>query len=85
MKRILITGAGSYVGTSVERYLQEYNSSQCRELYRIDTLPSNEGRSNGISISHPMNAVFHVARHRHARYKRPISEETQMALLQRKL
>lgn len=42
MKRILITGAGSYVGTSVERYLQEYNSSQCRELYRIDTLSLKE-------------------------------------------
>ena len=38
MKRILITGAGSYIGTGVERYLQEYNAAQGREMYRIDTI-----------------------------------------------
>lgn len=60
MKRILITGAGSYVGTSVERYLQEYNSSQCRELYRIDTLSLKEDGALEYNFA-PYDAVFHVA------------------------
>lgn len=42
MKRILITGANSYIGTSLERYLMEYNASQGRELYRVDTISQRD-------------------------------------------
>lgn len=42
MKRILITGANSYIGTSLKRYLQEYNDRQGRELYRVDTLSQRD-------------------------------------------
>lgn len=38
MKRVLITGENSYIGTSLKRYLLEYNERQGRELYRVDTL-----------------------------------------------
>jgi sugar transferase len=74
MKRILITGAGSYVGTSVERYLQEYNSSQCRELYRIDTLSLKEDGALEYNFA-PYDAVFHVAGIAHADTS-GVSEET---------
>ena len=38
MKRILIAGANSYIGTSLERYLLEYNAAQGREIYQVDTI-----------------------------------------------
>ena len=38
MKRILITGYNSYIGTSVERYLMQYNAGLGKEEYRIDTI-----------------------------------------------
>ncbi len=44
MKRILIAGANSYIGTSLERYLLEYNSSQGRELYKVDTVSQRDSR-----------------------------------------
>lgn len=44
MKRILITGANSYIGTSLERYLLEYNDLQGRELYRVDTVSQRDSR-----------------------------------------
>lgn len=42
MKRILIAGANSYIGTSLERYLLEYNASQGRELYRVDRISQRD-------------------------------------------
>jgi len=42
MKRILIAGANSYIGTSLERYLLEYNAAQGRELYRVDTISQRD-------------------------------------------
>lgn len=42
MKRVLITGANSYIGTSLKRYLLEYNDRQGRELYRVDTLSQRD-------------------------------------------
>lgn len=44
MKRILIAGANSYIGTSLERYLLEYNDLQGRELYRVDTVSQRDPR-----------------------------------------
>lgn len=42
MKHILIAGANSYIGTSLERYLLEYNASQGREFYRVDTISQRD-------------------------------------------
>ncbi|MDE7224915.1 MAG: NAD-dependent epimerase/dehydratase family protein [Acetatifactor sp.] len=42
MKHVLIAGANSYIGTSLERYLLEYNASQGRELYRVDTISQRD-------------------------------------------
>lgn len=44
MKRILIAGANSYIGTSLERYLLEYNDLQGREMYRVDTVSQRDSR-----------------------------------------
>ncbi len=44
MKRILIAGANSYIGTSLERYLLEYNASQGRERYRVDTISQRDSQ-----------------------------------------
>lgn len=38
MKRILIAGEGSYIGTGVERYLQEYNKVKGQKYYEIHTV-----------------------------------------------
>lgn len=65
MKRILITGADSYIGTSVERYLMEYNASQGRELYRVDTVSMLDETWKTYDFS-PYDTVFHVAGIAHA-------------------
>ena len=39
MKRILITGAGSYIGTSFDRYLKEKYPGQ----YEVDTVDMIDG------------------------------------------
>ena len=74
MKRILITGAGSYIGTSVERYLQEYNAAQGREMYRIDTISLLEESWKNYDFS-PYDTIFHVAGIAHADVGN-VSEET---------
>lgn len=74
MKRILITGQGSYIGTTVERYLQEYNASQGRELYRIDTISLLEDSWKNYDFA-PYDAIFHVAGIAHADVGN-VSEET---------
>ena len=74
MKRILITGAGSYIGTSVERYLQEYNAAQGREMYRIDTISLLEESWKNYDFA-PYDTVFHVAGIAHADVGN-VSEET---------
>lgn len=77
MKRILITGARSYIGTSVERYLMEYNSNNGRELYRVDTLSLREESWENYDFS-CYDAVFHVAGKAHAdvgRVSEQIKEE----------
>ncbi len=74
MKRILITGADSYVGTSVERYLLEYNGVRGREHYRIDTISLLDETWKNYDFA-PYDAVFHVAGIAHADVGR-VSEET---------
>ena len=55
MKKILITGAGSYIGTSVESYL-------CRQpdLYQVDTVDMIGDGWREMSFS-GYDTVFHVA------------------------
>lgn len=65
MKRILITGAGSFIGTSVEQYLQEYNEEQGKECYHVDTISLREKSWENYDFS-SYDAVFHVAGIAHA-------------------
>lgn len=55
MKRILITGAGSYIGTSFENYLERF-----KDEYSVDTVDMVDGSWREKSFS-GYDAVFHVA------------------------
>lgn len=55
MMKILITGANSYIGTSLERYL-----SQWQEQYAVDTVDMLDGGWRKRDFS-GYDAVFHVA------------------------
>lgn len=74
MKKILITGEKSYIGTSVKKYLQEYDRILGEENYQIDTisLRGDEWRNYDFS---PYDAIFHVAGIAHADVGK-VSEET---------
>lgn len=74
MKRILITGAGSYIGTGVERYLLEYNAKNGRELYHVDTISLREESWKNYDFSN-YDGIFHVAGIAHADVGN-VSEET---------
>lgn len=60
MKRILITGANSYIGLSVESWLKQYKGR-----YFVDTVDMMDGswRNKDFSV---YNTVFHVAGIAHA-------------------
>lgn len=55
MKRILITGANSYIGVSFEKYLQQWP-----EKYHVDTVDMIDGTWREFSFS-GYDAVYHVA------------------------
>jgi UDP-glucose 4-epimerase len=55
MKKILITGANSYIGTSVEKYL-----AQWPEQYQVDTIDMIDSSWREKSFS-DYDCVFHVA------------------------
>jgi UDP-glucose 4-epimerase len=55
MKRILITGANSYIGTSFEKWV-----SQWPEEYQVDTVETRNGEWKELDFS-PYDTVFHVA------------------------
>ena len=59
MKRVLITGANSYVGTSFERWMQRYPD------YQVDTIDMVGGEWRNKSFSGHY-AIFHVAGLAHA-------------------
>ena len=56
MKKILITGAGSYIGTSLEKYLKE----KYPEQYEVDTIDMIDGSWRKKSFG-GYDSVFHVA------------------------
>lgn len=68
MKKILITGADSYIGTSVEKHLKEHGE------YEIDTVDMRDGSWRDKSFS-GYDSVFHVAGIAHSDTKN-VSEET---------
>lgn len=55
MKKILITGANSYIGTSFEKYM-----SQWPELYQVDTVDMIDGSWREKSFA-GYDCVYHVA------------------------
>lgn len=55
MKKILITGAGSYIGTSFENYMKKFEGE-----YQIDTLDMLDNSWREKSFAE-YDAVFHVA------------------------
>ena len=61
MKKILITGANSYIGVSFENYIKAHYSEQ----YAIDTVDMVEGLWRAKDFS-PYDTVFHVAGIAHA-------------------
>lgn len=61
MKKILITGANSYIGTSLEKWLKKYPGD-----YYIDTLDMRDGSWNVKDFS-KYDVVFHVAGIAHVR------------------
>lgn len=56
MKHILITGAGSYIGTSFEAYIKE----TCKDCYTVDTVDMIDGAWRTKDFS-GYDSVFHVA------------------------
>lgn len=60
MKKVLITGAGSYVGTAVEKHLQKYP-----DQYSVSTLNMIGGKWKSADFSE-YDTVFHVAGLAHA-------------------
>ena len=54
MKRILITGANSYIGTSFENYIKNFNG------YTVDTIDMIDGEWREYDFS-GYDSVFHVA------------------------
>ena len=55
MKKILVTGAGSYIGTAFESYMNRFP-----DLYRVDTVDMIDGTWREKSFA-GYDAVFHVA------------------------
>jgi len=75
MKRILITGANSYVGTSFENHLKQW-----KDQYTVDTVDMMDGSWREKSFR-GYDAVFHVAGIVHQKNKKDDAE--QIALFDR--
>ncbi|MEQ7137641.1 NAD-dependent epimerase/dehydratase family protein [Enterococcus casseliflavus] len=69
MKRILITGANSYIGTSFEKWMQQFGDN-----YQIDTVDMHGEQWKEKDFSQ-YDSVFHVAGIAHADVTK-VSEET---------
>lgn len=63
MKKILITGANSYIGTSFEKYIKDNFSDQ----YQVDTIDMIDGSWRGKCFT-GYDVVYHVAGIAHSDY-----------------
>lgn len=63
MKKILITGANSYIGTSVEKYLKEKNKDE----YSVDVLDMTNDNWKNYSFE-GYDCIYHVAGIAHSDY-----------------
>ena len=63
MKKILITGANSYIGTSFEKYIKDNFSDQ----YQVDTIDMIDGSWRGKRFT-GYDVVYHVAGIAHSDY-----------------
>jgi len=75
--RVLITGAGSYIGTSIEEYLCRYNSREGRERYRVDKISLREESWHNYDFS-SYDVVFHTAGIAHADTGKVTEEEKKL-------
>lgn len=75
MKRILITGAHSYIGTTFEKWLEQYSSD-----YQVDTLDMRDESWKKKNFS-KYDSVFHVAGIAHADVSK-VSDETKQLYYQ---
>ncbi len=73
MKKILITGAGSFIGTSFENYIKNHPNAADYEISVMDTLSGKKVSCNGVALEDDetwnfegYDAVFHVAGIAHA-------------------
>jgi UDP-glucose 4-epimerase len=69
MKRILITGANSFIGMSFENYMKQYGSE-----YHIDTIDMVDGTWRSKSFA-GYDAVYHVAGLAHVKERRENSHQ----------
>ncbi|MBE5883534.1 MAG: NAD-dependent epimerase/dehydratase family protein [Lachnospiraceae bacterium] len=74
MKRILITGTGSYIGNAVEQYLMTFNAREGREIYRVDKVSLRDASWENMNFGE-YDSVLHVAGIAHADVGK-VSEET---------
>ena len=72
MKRILITGAGSYLGGSFERYLQQWP-----ERYQVDTVDMVDGSWREKSFA-GYDSIYHVAGIAHSDHGRLSPAQTEV-------
>ncbi|MCM1568130.1 MAG: NAD-dependent epimerase/dehydratase family protein [Roseburia sp.] len=74
MKSILLTGLHSYIGDSVEAYLQEYHKKPGKEVYRTEKI-SLRGEEWKQADFGRFDAILHVAGLAHADVGRVSEEE----------
>lgn len=65
MKRVLITGAGGYIGTNVRHFLEEYNTSLGRVRYQVDGLSLRDSDWENHDFA-GYDTVLHLAGKAHA-------------------
>ncbi len=68
MKKILITGANSYIGTSAEKWLQQYPND-----YQVDTLDMIDDSWNEYNFS-SYDTIIHVSAIVHLKEKKSMEE-----------
>ena len=75
MKKILITGANSYIGTSFEKYM-----AQWPDQYQVDTVDMIDGSWREKDFS-GYDSVFHVAGIAHSVHGKISTEKEKLYLL----